>query len=137
MTAAKVLIVEDDASIRSFVRSALEQEGYGVDEAPDGARGLARITAAKPDLIVLQMAAGDEHGARPGHGRKRFAQRSRRKQPQPLVVHGRIEHQKVKIAAEPPMLEPVIEEKNVSPELGHGKAPRGDAVGLHHHRDAG
>ena len=37
----RVLVVEDDAKIASFVVRGLKQAGYAVDHAPDGETGLA------------------------------------------------------------------------------------------------
>jgi PAS domain S-box-containing protein len=51
----RVLIVEDDAAQRQVVRTALEPEGYAVDEARDGHEGLARLRAAIPNVIVLDL----------------------------------------------------------------------------------
>ena len=51
----RVLIVEDDAAQRQIVRAALEPAGCVVDEAADGREGLARVRAAIPDLIVLDL----------------------------------------------------------------------------------
>lgn len=42
---AKILIVEDDDSVRSFTARALAAAGYSVDTAEDGEVGLDRITA--------------------------------------------------------------------------------------------
>jgi two-component system, OmpR family, alkaline phosphatase synthesis response regulator PhoP len=51
----KVLVVEDDADIRELVRYNLEQEGFAVEEAADGAQALERINRRAPDLIVLDL----------------------------------------------------------------------------------
>ena len=37
----RVLVVEDDAKIASFVVRGLKEAGYAVDHAPDGETGLA------------------------------------------------------------------------------------------------
>jgi two-component system OmpR family response regulator len=50
-----VLIVDDDAHIRNVVRFALQKEGFRTDEAADGRQALARIEAAPPDLVVLDI----------------------------------------------------------------------------------
>ncbi len=50
-----VLLVEDDPAQRAIVRAALEPAGYVIDEAEDGQAGLARLRAARPDLIVLDL----------------------------------------------------------------------------------
>ena|SRR6059058_6025794 len=52
----RVLVVDDDADIRAVLREALEQEGHAVDEAEDGAEALARMDAACPDAVLLDLA---------------------------------------------------------------------------------
>lgn len=46
-----VLVVDDDPGIRESVRLLLEDEGYTVEEAPDGAVGL-RLLARSPDALI-------------------------------------------------------------------------------------
>ena len=48
-----ILIVEDESDIRRMLRALLEDEGYTVGEAVDGADGLAVIRASAHPLIVL------------------------------------------------------------------------------------
>ena len=56
------LIVEDEAPIRRFVRSALEGEGYRVYEADTVRRGLLEAGARKPDLVILDLGLPDGDG---------------------------------------------------------------------------
>ena len=48
-----ILIVDDEAAIRDMLRGLLEEEGYTVGEAVDGADGLASIRDSSYPLIVL------------------------------------------------------------------------------------
>jgi CheY-like chemotaxis protein len=48
-----ILIVEDESDIRRMLHALLEDEGYTVGEAVDGADGLAMIRASAHPLIVL------------------------------------------------------------------------------------
>ncbi len=48
-----VLVVDDDRSIREILRAILEEEGYRVYEAPDGAAALARLRLTSRRMIVL------------------------------------------------------------------------------------
>ncbi|HEV2458769.1 MAG TPA: response regulator [Ktedonobacterales bacterium] len=48
-----VLIIDDEAPIRTAVRFILEEEGYAVLEAPDGRVGLDLLRASDGPLIVL------------------------------------------------------------------------------------
>lgn len=59
---ARVLIVEDDAHIRRFVRLALEAEGHEVHEADGLKRGLIEAGTRRPDLIVLDLGLPDGDG---------------------------------------------------------------------------
>ena len=50
-----VLIVDDDAGVRAFVRASLEFEGYTVREAGNADEGLAAVEDEPPDLILLDV----------------------------------------------------------------------------------
>jgi excisionase family DNA binding protein len=50
-----VLIVDDDAGLRGFVRASLELEGYTVREAANADEGLAALEEEAPDLILLDV----------------------------------------------------------------------------------
>ena len=50
-----VLIVDDDATLREFVRVNLELEGYAVREAASAEEGLAALEEKPPDLILLDV----------------------------------------------------------------------------------
>jgi excisionase family DNA binding protein len=50
-----VLIVDDDAGLRGFVRASLELEGYSVREAGSAEEGLAVLDVEPPDLILLDV----------------------------------------------------------------------------------
>jgi DNA-binding response OmpR family regulator len=56
-----VLLVEDDSRVRRVLRLALEDEGYVVTEASDGAAGLAAVTA-QPDVVLLDLMLPDIDG---------------------------------------------------------------------------
>lgn len=61
---ATVLVIEDEEGIRSSLRRALEAEQFLVEEAADGAVGLARALGADVDLVILDLGlpklSGDE-----------------------------------------------------------------------------
>lgn len=52
---AKILIVEDEPSMRLGLKDNLEFESYTVELAIDGAEGLAKIEATTFDLIILDV----------------------------------------------------------------------------------
>jgi DNA-binding response OmpR family regulator len=51
----RVLVVDDDETVRDVVRRYLEVAGFTVDMAGDGAEGLAKFAAHEPDLVVLDV----------------------------------------------------------------------------------
>jgi two-component system response regulator MprA len=51
----RVLIVEDDAQVRTALSRALNFEGYDVQTASDGAEGLEKVLTVAPDAIVLDV----------------------------------------------------------------------------------
>jgi CheY-like chemotaxis protein len=50
-----VLVVDDDRAIRETVQEVLQDEGYSVVTAADGADGLRVLKALRPKLIVLDL----------------------------------------------------------------------------------
>ncbi len=52
---ARVLLVEDDPSIRETTAMGLRSVGYVVDAAADGPEGLQRFRADRPDVVVLDV----------------------------------------------------------------------------------
>jgi len=57
-----LLFIEDDDQIRLALRLALEDEGYEVREAADGASGLASFHQSEPDLVLLDLRLPDISG---------------------------------------------------------------------------
>ena len=51
----RILVVEDEAKVASFIRRALEEESYAVDLCADGAQGLAMGEGGGYDLIILDV----------------------------------------------------------------------------------
>ena len=51
----KVLVVDDDSDVRSFVVTVLEENGYTPLVARDGVEGLEKIQADQPDLVILDV----------------------------------------------------------------------------------
>lgn len=50
-----VLVVDDDAGVRAFVREALEVEGYQVATASTGPQALTQILTDHPQLVLLDL----------------------------------------------------------------------------------
>jgi heavy metal response regulator len=51
----RILVVEDEKKVASFIKKGLEEEGYAVDVAADGEEGLAMALTRVHDLIVLDI----------------------------------------------------------------------------------
>jgi CheY-like chemotaxis protein len=50
-----VLVIEDEPSIRRSIVNYLEDAGYAVDEAQNGAEGWLRVQRSTPDVIVVDL----------------------------------------------------------------------------------
>lgn len=59
---ATLLVIDDEAQIRKFLRISLSAQGYKVVEAGNGRDGLAQAALAKPDLVVLDLGLPDMDG---------------------------------------------------------------------------
>ena len=51
----RLLVIEDEARIASFIQNGLSEEGYVVDVAGDGPAGLSRALEGVHDLVVLDL----------------------------------------------------------------------------------
>ncbi|MEG6522353.1 response regulator transcription factor [Desulfotomaculum sp. 1211_IL3151] len=75
----KVLVVEDEASIRRFITLNLEMAGYEVGEAASGEEALVVLTAFLPDLVVLDLML-------PGINGLEVCRHVRETMPEPLII---------------------------------------------------
>jgi DNA-binding response OmpR family regulator len=51
----RILVVDDEESIRELYRAELAEEGYEVELAGDGLQALRRLDAFRPDLVTLDV----------------------------------------------------------------------------------
>jgi DNA-binding response OmpR family regulator len=51
----RVLVIEDETKVGSFIKRALEEESYAVDLCEDGAKGLEMALATDYDLLVVDV----------------------------------------------------------------------------------
>lgn len=58
-----LIVVEDEANLRHFIRLALEKEGYQVFEADTLQRGLIEAGTRQPDMVVLDLGLPDGDGS--------------------------------------------------------------------------
>jgi DNA-binding response OmpR family regulator len=75
----KVLVVEDEDSIRRFITLNLEMAGYEVGEAASGEEALALLATLLPDVVVLDLML-------PGINGLEVCQHIRETTPEPLII---------------------------------------------------
>jgi len=75
----KILVVDDDESLRRLVAAYLESEGYAVKEAADGASALTVVEEEEPQLVVLDLML-------PGMSGIDVARRIRAKRTTPILM---------------------------------------------------
>jgi CheY-like chemotaxis protein len=51
----RAMVVEDDDALSSLLRTVLEEEGYEIRCAPDGAQAVAVLESWHPDVILLDL----------------------------------------------------------------------------------
>jgi two-component system KDP operon response regulator KdpE len=62
MNALRIVVIEDDPSLRRFLKAVLGDAGYDVYLAESGERGLVEAGARRPDLILLDLGLPDLDG---------------------------------------------------------------------------
>lgn len=58
----RVLVIEDDKSIRNFMKTILEANNYEVIMAVNGAEAYSMITSQCPDVVILDLGLPDMDG---------------------------------------------------------------------------
>ena len=53
--AMRILVIEDEAKVGSFIKRALEEESYAVDLCADGAQGLDLALSGSYDLVIVDL----------------------------------------------------------------------------------
>lgn len=59
---ARILVIDDEAQIRKFLRISLSAHGYDTLEAVRGADGVEKCAVERPDLVVLDLGLPDMDG---------------------------------------------------------------------------
>ena len=62
MKKPKILVVDDDDNLAMLIQQRLEIEGYSVKRANSGREGYAAYLDDDPDLVLTDIAMGDENG---------------------------------------------------------------------------
>jgi len=91
-TALRILIVDDEAPIRRYLRVALGAQGYTVLEAAGGQEAINAVVAGRPDLIILDLGLPDIDGVE-------VARRLREWSQTPIIILSVREGEQDKIAA--------------------------------------
>ena len=60
----KVLVVDDEPDVRTFLTTLLEDNGYETVTANTGAEALQSIRTARPDLVTLDITMPEQSGVR-------------------------------------------------------------------------
>jgi len=55
INSVRILVVDDDRSVRDALRRALTLGGYEVEAVEDGRQALARLATSTPDAVVLDI----------------------------------------------------------------------------------
>lgn len=59
---ARILIIDDDPSIRAVFKRFLEGHGYAVNVAADGGEGLRAMAEWRPDLVITDVMMPEKDG---------------------------------------------------------------------------
>jgi CheY-like chemotaxis protein len=59
---ARILVIDDDASVRMVVRHMLNRAGHKVAEAPDGQVGVSLYETLRPDLVLTDIIMPNQEG---------------------------------------------------------------------------
>ena len=88
----RVLVIEDDKSIRNFFRTVLEANNYDVLIATTGAEGYSMVTSQCPDVVILDLGLPDMDGMT-------ILKNVRQWSSMPVLVVSTRTHEKDKVAA--------------------------------------
>jgi two-component system KDP operon response regulator KdpE len=87
-----ILLVEDEPPIRAFLRASLTAEGYRVEEAECGEKGLRMAARQPPDLVILDLGLPDIDG-------QEVLRRLREWLRAPIIILSARDQEKQKVAA--------------------------------------
>ncbi|HEV2172854.1 MAG TPA: response regulator [Nitrospira sp.] len=89
---ATILLIEDEAEIRRFLRTTLPAHGFRIYEATTGQAGLIEAKTRNPDLILLDLGLPDVDGTE-------VIRQVREWTATPIIVLSAREHEQQKVAA--------------------------------------
>ena len=59
---ARILLIDDDATVRYALKQVLERAGHQVEEANDGMVGIDVYNATRPDIVVTDIIMPNQEG---------------------------------------------------------------------------
>lgn len=62
MNSSRILIIDDESSVRNVIKMALANAGHSIAEAATGADGLDKASSFHPNLIILDLGLPDVNG---------------------------------------------------------------------------
>lgn len=62
-TGAKILVIDDEKSIRKLLDLSLTAEGYNIEAAKTAKEGLAQLSNFRPDIVILDLGLPDMAGS--------------------------------------------------------------------------
>jgi len=60
----KILVLDDEANVATYLETLLQDNGYDTETAGDGSEGMEKALKAKPDLITLDISMPEKSGVR-------------------------------------------------------------------------
>ena len=90
--AQRVLVVDDENSIRRYLRAALSAQGFTVYEAASGQEALNAVLSDRPDIIILDLGLPDFDGIEVTHRLREWSQT-------PIIILSVREAEQDKVAA--------------------------------------
>ncbi len=74
---ARVLLIDDDASVRRFVGAVLKRAGHDVTEAANGIKGLRALADVAVDLVITDLIMPEKEGLETIHELRQAGNRVR------------------------------------------------------------
>ena len=60
----KILILDDEANVVTYLQTLLQDNGYDTISAGDGLEGMEKVRSEKPDLVTLDISMPEKSGVR-------------------------------------------------------------------------
>jgi two-component system KDP operon response regulator KdpE len=92
MTGPRILVIEDESQLRYALRRYLDESGYSVRDAEDGATGLREFAGFRPDVVLLDLMLPDMNGVE-------VCRTIRQSNETPIVILSALGEEKTKVQA--------------------------------------